>query len=286
MLPNLLIIGAMKCATTSLHYYLDRHPEIAMSSQKELDFFIDKLNWKRGLDWYQSWFRSNARIRGEASPKYTSFPLFRGVAKRMYETLPDARLIYMVRDPLDRIISNYRFDIADGYQSLPLATLLEDLEDNPYVVRSQYNRQVREFLRFYPLEQILIMSQESLRSEREKSLERVFRFLGVDPEFRCAEFELRLLQTDLKRVHRTMSPFRVGTPIARVLERLATTRAARLFPMGTRQSLNRILTRPFSDPVPNAEFTDADRSRLVDILADDANRFRALTGQPFSEWSI
>jgi hypothetical protein len=68
MLPNLIIIGAMKCATTSLHYYLNLHPEILMSEEKQLDFFISELNWNKGIEWYESNFTDKAKIYGETSP--------------------------------------------------------------------------------------------------------------------------------------------------------------------------------------------------------------------------
>ena len=68
MLPNLLIIGAMKCGTTSLHNYLNLHPEIYMQQEKELDYFIEKKNYKKGLNWYKSKFNSkNSKILGESS---------------------------------------------------------------------------------------------------------------------------------------------------------------------------------------------------------------------------
>ena len=68
MLPDFIIIGTMKGGTTSLHHYLSQHPEIFMSKQKELNFFIEERNRRRGLKWYESQFNGTERIRGEASP--------------------------------------------------------------------------------------------------------------------------------------------------------------------------------------------------------------------------
>jgi hypothetical protein len=65
MLPNLLIIGAQKCGTTSLHAYLDVHPDVHMAAEKELDFFIEDRAWQRGLQWYATRFRDDAAVRGE-----------------------------------------------------------------------------------------------------------------------------------------------------------------------------------------------------------------------------
>ena len=67
-LPNLIIIGGLKCGTTSIHHYLGLHPEIQMSKPKELNFFVEELNWDLGLDWYASRFDDRFKVRGESSP--------------------------------------------------------------------------------------------------------------------------------------------------------------------------------------------------------------------------
>src|SRR5687768_14093660 len=98
MLPTFVIIGAMKCGTTSLHYYLAQHPEICMPQKKETDFFITEINYHRGRGWYESLFAQPAKITakacGEASPNYAKTWQFRGVPERMHDLLPQARLIY------------------------------------------------------------------------------------------------------------------------------------------------------------------------------------------------
>src|SRR5205085_12476815 len=72
-LPNLIVIGAQKCGTSGLHYYLSLHPEISVSTPKELNFFIAERNWPLGLDWYRSHFDAEARVRSEASPNYSAY---------------------------------------------------------------------------------------------------------------------------------------------------------------------------------------------------------------------
>ena len=115
-LPNLIIIGGLKCGTTSLHHYLSLHPEIAMSRPKELNFFVAELNWPLGRDWYAAHFDPKAPVRGESSPHYTNSPAFAGVADRMRDILGEAvRLIYVVRDPIDRMLSHYLHNVGGGY---------------------------------------------------------------------------------------------------------------------------------------------------------------------------
>src|SRR6266480_7909195 len=80
-LPNLIVLGAQKCGTSGLHYYLSLHPEVWMSRPKELNFFLEERNWNRGVDWYRRHFDPDARVRGEASPNYTAYPHHLGVAE-------------------------------------------------------------------------------------------------------------------------------------------------------------------------------------------------------------
>ena len=132
-LPNLLVIGAGKCGTTSLHYYLGLHPQISMSYVKELNFFVKEHKWRRGVKWYQSNFSGSARIYGETSPAYTNYPVFSGVPERIYSTLPLAKLIYLVRDPLKRIFSHYIQCYANRKEDRPFQVALQNFKSNPYV---------------------------------------------------------------------------------------------------------------------------------------------------------
>ena len=133
MLPNLVIIGGMKCGTTSLHYYLSQHPEIYMSRDKELDFFIEEKNWHKGIEWYESQFNVQAKVIGETSPNYTCRHCFPGVPKRMNELLPDAKLIYLVRHPIKRIVAHYLHNYSEGLESRDLEETLLDSETNQYL---------------------------------------------------------------------------------------------------------------------------------------------------------
>ncbi len=73
-LPNLIIVGGLKCGTTSIHHYLGLHPEVQMSKPKELNFFVEELNWDLGLDWYASRFDGRSAVRGESSPTTRTCP--------------------------------------------------------------------------------------------------------------------------------------------------------------------------------------------------------------------
>jgi hypothetical protein len=183
-LPSVVVIGAMKCATTAMHHYLDAHPDIAMADRKEVNFFIGEDgggHWHRGWDWYASLFDPSARVRGESSPGYTS-PSFPEVAQRMASGLPDVRLIYLVRDPVQRAVSQYRHHQRDDAEHRPLAEAILD-PGSQYVARSRYHERLESFLRCFAGEQILVVVQERLLANRRAEIARVYAHIGADPQW-------------------------------------------------------------------------------------------------------
>src|SRR5438874_2659150 len=219
-LPNLIVIGAQKCGTSGLHYYLSLHPEISVSRPKELNFFIAERNWPQGVDWYRGHFDPNAKVRSEASPNYTAYPQHLDVPERMHSIVPDAKLLYMVRDPIDRIAAHWVHNYAKRREKGDLRTTL--LHPNTsYLARSHYHAQLQRFLRFYPLERVLVIEQEDLRTRRLETLRRVFEFVGVDPGFSHARFS--------DERHKTSRKTR-ATRLAMELERIGETRHGRLIP--------------------------------------------------------
>lgn len=198
-LPNLVVIGAMKCGTTALHRCLAEHPEIAMAAQKELNFFIgpaDPLDhsatgptWYRGLQWYRDQFDQSAPVRGESSPGYTS-PDHPEAAARMSAIIPTARLVYLVRDPVYRAISQYRHHAAEGDETRPYEEALLDPESQ-YVSRGRYAERLAPFLEHYPTHQICVVAQEHLLTQPRRVLKQIFRFIDVDDTYWCDSFLAR-----------------------------------------------------------------------------------------------
>ena len=132
-LPTFLIIGTMKGGTTSLHRYLRQHPEVFMPERKELNFFLDEYagppidppeerNWSRGITWYERQFAGaeDERAVGEASANYSRYPTYPGVAERIAKIVPEMKLIYLMRNPIDRVLSHYLHDFAKGRERQPV----------------------------------------------------------------------------------------------------------------------------------------------------------------------
>ncbi len=211
-----------------------------MSRPKELNFFIEERNWSRGLDWYKAHFDAEANVRGEASPNYTAFPQHEGVPERMASVVPDAKLIYMVRDPLERIAAHWVHNYAKRREKGTLAeTLIHP--NTSYVTRSLYAMQLERFLAHYPKEQILVFQQSELRHKRMETLRQVFEFIGVDPDFNHPRFE--------QERHQTSGKTR-ATRLAVRLEKLGRSRRGRFIPsnfwlvLDDRLPLRKAIKRP------------------------------------------
>jgi hypothetical protein len=277
LLPNLIIIGAMKCGTTSLHYYLGLHPQIFMTWNKELNFFIAERNWPRGQAWYEKHFPAPAPIRGESSPNYTDYPHLKGVPERMHSLLPDAQLIYIVRDPIERVVSHYLHHYSRNEEDRSLTDALSNLDSNFYVDRSRYAWQLEQFLPYYPSERILVLSQEDLYQRRRPTLQRVFRWLGVSPDFDHPRFNYLYHQSSTIRRKNSLGVRLAALPGLRLIRRL---------PHRLRTPADHWLFYPFSQPVPRPVLSSDLRRQLADCLRPDVQRLRALTGQSFPDWSI
>lgn len=166
VLPDFLIVGAMKAGTTNLYRWLGQQEEVFMSAQKEPNFFCHESVWSKGLRWYAEQF-SNAspvQLRGEASVKYTAPEHCAKAARRIWETLPWVRLIFVARHPIDRLRSHYRHQVRKGRESRTLAAALKH-SNNEYIRYSMYDKCLRPFVALFPREQILVVRFEDLIDE-------------------------------------------------------------------------------------------------------------------------
>jgi hypothetical protein len=273
-IANLLIIGAQKCGTTSLHEYLDAHPAISMSEEKEPNFF--SWHFERGVDWYGRLWSEDAQVLGESSTNYTAHPVFPGVPERIRAVAPDARLIYLVRDPVDRMVSHYAHGYLTGLFHKPADELLRNPEigETDLVWRGQYAMQLERFLEHFPAEQILVIDQRDLLRERRETLRRVFAFAGVDEHFWTPEFEVRHFESD--------KSWRPRGVLSRSRRLNAAVLSTYDLPRPFGGAARRLLARPVSKPRVDAGL----RSRLAEHFRADAARLRELTGLKLGHWSV
>jgi hypothetical protein len=274
--PNLIIIGAMKCGTTSLHHDLNLHPEIFMSREKELHFFVEGKNGHKSLEWYQSHFQSQAKIRGETSPSYTAYPKWLGVPERMYSVVPNAKLIYILRDPIERMISHYLHRYAAGVENRGINDALANFDDD-YIFRSQYYMQLEQYLKYFPKSHLLIITLEELNRNRQATFKKIFKYLNVDENFKIEE--------NTKKLHQSSKKTRKNS-LGFLISKLPIVNRVSLLPHERRWQIENILYSPFSEKIEKPSLDESLRDKLLNHLRDDINQLKDYTGYSFSDWCI
>jgi hypothetical protein len=176
--PNFIIIGAMKCATSTLHDQLARQPGVFMSTPKEPNFFSDDAEYARGYPWYQSLFqnRGDAELAGESSTHYTKLPTHPSAVERMTHHLPRLKLIYIMRHPIDRLISHYIHDWTERRVDRPIDQAVDSHAG--LVEYSLYSMQLRPYLQAYGRDAVLPLFFDQLTADPQGVLARVCEFIG------------------------------------------------------------------------------------------------------------
>lgn len=180
-LPNFLIVGAMKAGTTTLYADLCDHPEVFLTSDKE----PEGLRWcgtAEGVSRYERLFAraGSARAIGEASTFYTKRPHSDGMAERARAVLgPDVTILYLVRDPLRRMVSQYHHEVARGAESRPLNVALR--EDPDYAGFSRYAWQIAPWQAAFGPGRVHLLPFERYVADRRATLTHVCGLLGIDP---------------------------------------------------------------------------------------------------------
>jgi len=190
-LPNFLICGAQKSGTTTLYKILKKHPQIFMSRKKELHFFT--LEFDKGVDWYKKKFieATNGKYKaiGEASPSYM---YLENAPERIYSIIPNAKLIFILRNPVDRANSHYWMSIKKLRHSRGFEKALE-FEDNvlkncdietkrqtSYKDRGKYSIQIKRFMEFFPDDQMLFLDFDQLTKNPSVVFNKIYDFLEVN----------------------------------------------------------------------------------------------------------
>lgn len=180
--PNFLVIGAQKSGTTSLCDALSTHPDVFVCDPKEPHFFARRHMWDRGLDWYESLFEGadGCAAIGDGSTTYSMKHLYPECADRVREHLGQPRIIYVLRNPVRRLLSHWMHDWSMG-RDLP-ADVSEAVRTYPPLLdNSSYWSQLQLYRAFVPDERILVVFFEEMMADPPATLARCCAFLGVDP---------------------------------------------------------------------------------------------------------
>ena len=215
-------------------------------------------------------------MRGESSPHYTNRPRFEGVAGRMRDLLGDARVIYVVRDPIDRLLSHYLHNVGGGYEHRELSEAVADPK-TAYVQRGLYAYQLEPYLDAFGDERVLVISREELAAEREATMRNVFEFAGVDSTFVSEQFE-REWETGTAK---TGGRFRLMDRAGRLPGLRALDRNFDRLPESLRWVVERLVHDPDAGEVPKPAVPNELRARLTELFRPDVERLEARCGRSF-----
>lgn len=297
--PNFIIIGAGRSGTTSLHYYLGQHPEVFVSPIKETNFFAfdpDAVDAQEPDGSDSSWLRSvrtpeeyralfaegrNAKAVGEASPIYLYAS---GASGRIRTAIPEARIIAILRNPVERAFSGYLKYVRDGTESRSFAQAIEEegAGRNPesqrgnwhYVRMGYYARHLKPYMEAFPADQIGIFLYDELERDIEGTLSRIFRFLKVDQSF-VPDYSIRYNSAGVPK-SRLLHRFLSTSPVSRWAKKVLVQPDR----MHWVAPILRFQSRNLEKPKLSTEV----RTKMTELYRDDLSELEQLIGRDLSHW--
>ncbi len=285
-MPDFFIIGAAKCGTTTLYKYLCRHPDVYMSTPKEMSFFSKDEVYDRGFRWYASLFADAkpTQICGEASTTYSRWPTYTNTVERLAAAQPAAKLIYVLRNPAERLYSFY----AHRMRASVTASFEEFLERTPEAIDSgRYMTQIRQYLEVFPEEQLLVLFTGDMRDAPQNVLQQVGDFLGL------SEFDY--LRAGPIRANEGGGKYYASTALTRTINTLKRTPAMKpllqRMPASLKKSgyewlangpVGRRLRRRHQSHM--SRLTPELRCQIEDIFREEIEQLEEYTGRDLAAW--
>jgi len=267
-LPRFLIIGAAKCGTTSLYHQLNQHPQVYLPAVKEPTFFSEHGvgTWGKGLDWYRSLFADagDDQISGEASTSYTKAPWYGDAAAKIHQTVPDVKLIYMVRDPVDQIISHYEHMLFAEQVS---GNLTQNLMNNDFLIKvANYKEQIALYAELFPRQQILVLVMENYIKNNSETFNTICDFLGID------KVTVPLRQSNARRQRKILKH-----PVLKRFKKVS-----KMSPNERQKELPNWMLKPQAKVKPMDKHVDF----IHDSLSDDLQEFADYWELDISAWRL
>ena len=177
-IPDFIVIGAMKAGTSTLFRDFFVNPEIERTRGKEVNFLLKDYSFEKINQLYKEQYVNYDLLKCDVSPKYSQFHNYNGVPERLFRFNPKAKIIYITRDPIERIISHLHHNLLrDRFSAQDVNR--EVLENKDYVLCSNYQLQIGKFLEYFPKEQILVLMLEEIKSDPTTFCKRLNTFLGT-----------------------------------------------------------------------------------------------------------
>ena len=301
-LPNFLIGGVNNTGTSFLYSVLKQHPEIYLPQEMrpEPSFFFKSWEFEKGLDYYCSrWFsavpKSSIAI-GEKSANY----LFGGatVAGRIKKTLPKVKIVFILRNPIERAWANYRFTVLEGLENLPFEEAIKkenqrvreetgiwaEIQPHSYIGRGFYAQKLKEFFPYFSRSQLLIVKSESLSSDTGNELRKIYEFLGVtdrdfQPKPSASYTSLSVVDPAVQIKLRNYFGDRFDTVVEATRKQLELTQFIQ-----NREDNDAIRRLQSNMKDRKEKMPPSARAYLSDIFAEDMHELRSIVDFDISDW--
>ncbi|MEZ5998271.1 MAG: sulfotransferase [Hyphomonas sp.] len=279
--PDAIVIGAMRAGTTTLYRAFKDLGIVAVPEAKETDYYLAQPNFALGDKWYRNQFRNSPLPWVDFCPNYTKRDIFPETVGLIHANAPNAKLIFIARDPVDRAISQYNHTFMHS-GSMPDPAALLDTDEGVHILKaSEYAYQLEPYYKRWRKEDILIVDFDELVEDMPAVIDRIARHIGLDmqalQEKADAALELATANSsdELRKMPRWWGQLR-DTSAGRFVR----TRV----PRNVIDSVRTIVRGNKKADIP--KFSPSVRKRIAKRLKADAERFRQVTGLPFDNWSI
>ncbi len=290
-LPDIIMIGAAKSATTFLTQWIAQHPAIGICGMREPNFFSHPERFERGFDWYSDLYRDvrDDQLAFDSSTGYTQWPQYPLAAARIAHYAPAARLIYLMRNPVERAYSHYvhRWSKECHYGEPFHQTFEEFVTEDPICMDgSDYRTQIGQYLEHFPREQLLCIFTFQLRDDPLTVLQNVCRFLEIDDDpapFRQKPQQDNRTDSFLESRVRVQVTDRIKQipGVKQLLPRVPRPIRQALYGVLRRSVLGKSTAQQFQAP----PLTPAARRRLIERFADSNAWVAEFTGEDLSAWN-
>jgi len=273
MLPNFLVIGPGKSASTFIYECLREHPEVCLAKNIKETLFFDK-NYQKGIEWYKKFFNHCVSYPaiGEVSQTYI---VSDKAPERIFKHIPNVKLICCLRNPIDRIYLSYLWMVRNG---MVTGTFEETLEKCPDMITNNfYYDQLRRYLNYFPKENILILLYDDLQKDPPTFIKSIYNFLGVNSEFSPSVIGKEVLP-DSKPRNKYIC--KLAKTIALGLRKFEL--YSLLNYVTTSQTIFRLLFKPYGKDLPS--MSEETRKRLLNIFEEQIKMLSKLIDRDLSYW--
>ena len=259
---NFIIIGAARSATTSISNLLAQHPEVSFSNPKEPQFFSN-INWRDNISEYHNLFKKEGKIYGEGSTNYSKHPSFnRNIHSDIFEYNANMKFIYVMRKPIDRIISHYNFAFERGYTNQDIN--IEVFKKDIYINTCKYMSQIKPYIEHFGKDNVKLIFFDDYKSKPSETINNICSFLNINEiSLKGKSLKTNESQKGVIRHKKYDNPKTILDYLKKGIH---------------------YVSRSLSSKKPIANLTDKSKTKIIHLLEQEISELEKITQKDLSKW--